>query len=112
MVLFTFPLLLAWSLAAVVAKAAIIRTGSTVLLNNVPYFIPPRSVAVLKLLPGRLNGNDFTPLTVIEVNEPTFDQAELQGQVQNYTAVDDVWQEGFLECMLYELSEKPFSLSR
>ena len=96
---YIFQLLLSWLSITILARASVSLTGSTVLLNDIPYFIPPKSIATLSFPFGSLNENSFTALTVVEVDKAKFSQADLNAKVQEYATKDDVWQESFLECM-------------
>jgi hypothetical protein len=83
-------------------KAAVSSTGFTVSLTDVPYFLPPTSVATILVtedLKTVFSANSpFVPFTVIK--STGYSAAELSSVVAKYLAEDDVFQTGFLEGML------------
>ena len=101
------PIILA--LVGVAKAASIVSTGSTLTLNGIPYYLPANPVATLKLSPGPLKSLPSTagliPLTVISTTSLSFNQADLDATIANFTAADDVFQAGFVE-------GKHFSMAR
>lgn len=80
-----------------VVAAALKATGSTVELNGIDYFVPPDSVGSFSAhsrVPT--SPHALAPLTVI-TTASVLDQASLNSIAADYTARDDVWQQGFLE---------------
>ncbi|KAK5180323.1 hypothetical protein LTR16_010520, partial [Cryomyces antarcticus] len=73
----------------------------TVNLNDVPYYIPPRSVGTLPanrgLIKAATSAGGLLPLTVISTTSFTYGSSDLAATVADYTASDDVFQDGFLE---------------
>ncbi|TKA76728.1 hypothetical protein B0A49_01173 [Cryomyces minteri] len=83
------------------AAATLSSTGITVTLNDVPYYIPPRSVGTLPankgLIEAATSAGGLLPLTVISTPSFTYGSSDLAATVASYTASDDVFQDGFLE---------------
>lgn len=78
-------------------SAAVASTGSTVTLNDVAYFLPPKVVATVSV--GNIwrlfDDVTFLPFTVVKGIDYTV--AELTRAIAKYLEEDDVFQEGFLE---------------
>ena len=78
--------------------------GSTVLLNEIPYYIPATSVTVLQLDSQAVNMvtavAGYIPLTVIDTSSLTFNAGDLHETITEYTTTDDVFQEGFIQSKL------------
>lgn len=78
-------------------------TGSTVILNDVPYYVPPTSVANLRIWGERLQTcasvAGLVPLTVVQTTSLTLSQTDFTAIITNYTSTDDVFQSAFLEGM-------------
>ena len=78
-----------------------ISTGMTVVLNDIPYYIPAAPVATVHISPNQLNAGSsaagLVPLTVVETTSLTFSQSDLETVISNYSASDDVFQTGFLQ---------------
>jgi len=86
------------------ASSAFTTTGSTVILNDIAYYIPGTSVATVNLNGGRIwpgwgfgnknnLGEGLVPMTVVS-GPSGFDA---QAVANALGAADDVWQSGFLE---------------
>jgi hypothetical protein len=77
-------------------------TGSTVELNGVPYYVPAMSVGTLTiakdLAKAVVSSGGLFPLTVIKTNSSTYGSADLSSTVDSFSASDDVFNQGFLEC--------------
>ena len=92
---------------AVIAFATVVtgaskKTGSTVEVDSIHYYVPPVSVSQLALGPEELklavsSGEDLIPLTVITKDFTTFDKDALKSLVDSYAAADDVFSPGFLQ---------------
>ena len=84
-----------------VRAASLVSTGSTLTLNGIPYYIPADPIATLRLSSGPLrslsSAAGLVPLTVISTTSLSFNQADLDATVANFTAADDVFQSGFVE---------------
>ena len=94
--------IVALALAIKVQATSFVSTGSTVMLNdNAYYYIPANPIANIKisssLLAAISSVAGLTPLTVISTPSLTFNQADLDVTIANYTASDDVFQPVFLE---------------
>lgn len=81
--------------------------GGTLILDGVPFFIPPAPVSQLPLsketqskeLIGSIGGRfplGLVPFSVISTNTSRFDDAALSRSVEGFKAVDDVWSPSFL----------------
>jgi len=104
---FASTLLAFLSILANPASSAFTTTGSTVILNDIAYYIPGTSVATVNLNGGRIwpgwgfggfsnknnLGEGLVPMTVVS-GPNGFDA---QGVASTLGANDDVWQSGFLE---------------
>lgn len=84
-------------------------TGSTVSLNGIPYYISGKPYASVpnfnsQSLAGThsvLGG--LVPVTVVSTGSVTFNLLELGQTVEGFGKTDDVWGEGFLSGMYFEL---------
>ena len=90
--------------AGAVQATAFVSTGSTVMLNGNAYYIPAQPVTSIhvssSLLTSMPSVAGLTPVTVISTTSLTFNQANLDAVVANYTATDDVFQPEFLQGLL------------
>ncbi|KAL3418189.1 glutamyl-tRNA amidotransferase [Phlyctema vagabunda] len=96
-------------LASLLASAALgntasSRTGSTLNVDGVFYYVPATPVSALKASPDQLKsaatyGEDLVPLTIIETSASSFDAAALQGVISSYEQEDDVFSSGFLQAI-------------
>ena len=75
------------------ASTQLVSTGQTLVLNNVPYYVPATAFTALnvKKLRGLPSADGLVPITVVGSS------ADLQATVQGYGQNDDVWSAGFLE---------------
>lgn len=81
-----------WLAAGV--QAAVSSTGFTVSLTDIDYFLPPKPVASITgcgEIKASFENGLFVPFTVVK-----------DGITASF-AEDDVWQEGFSECMFLYL---------
>lgn len=87
-------------------SATVASTGFTVSLGDVPYFLPPKVVATVKI-PQDVNNlfgtGMFVPLTVVK--SLGYGSIDLSGVAATYLEEDDVFQEGFLESMFASSEE-------
>ena len=94
-------LLLWFTLFSSTLAVSFVSTGSTVVLNGIPYYVPAKPVTTFSLRPEQLKSAaavaDLMPLTAIETSRLTFTQKDLDETVANFTAKDDVFQPGFLQ---------------
>ena len=85
----------------VVQAVLIVSTGSTLMLNRVPYYIPADPVTTLRVSPSVLkslpSAADLIPLTVISTPSLSFSQADLDAAVAIFSVADDVFQSSFVE---------------
>jgi len=80
--------------------AAFSSAGSTVILNNIYYYIPPDVITTLPMTKGlsaALTSGGFIPLTATSTSVPGFGVSDLSALVSNFSTIDDVFQNGFLE---------------
>lgn len=99
------PLLLHILVASFVRAVSFQSTGSTVILGNIPYFVPPFSVGLIgfdSLSSQVLSVNGLIPITIAG------DASRASQLVQDFTNSDDVFSEGFLQgiipCLSFELA--------
>jgi hypothetical protein len=82
------------------ACAAFSSAGSTVILNDIYYYIPPDVITMLPMTEGlsaALSSGGFIPLTAISTSVPGLGASDLSALVSNFSTIDDVFQNGFLE---------------
>ena len=83
-----------------IAYTAFSSTGSTVILNDIYYYIPPDVITILpttKGLSAALSSGGFIPLTATSTSVPEFGASDLSALISNFSTIDDVFQNGFLE---------------
>ena len=73
--------------------AELMSTGQTIVLNDVPYYVPAESLATISVrrFGGLSSAGGLVPVTVTESS------TNLQATVRGYGEMDDVWSKGFLE---------------
>ncbi|KAM0798757.1 glutamyl-tRNA amidotransferase [Usnea florida] len=77
-------------------------TGQTLVLNDVPYYLPAASFATLPFfasLKDAASAVGFVPVTVVELSTSDASQSGLEHVIDRFGA-DDVWNSGFLEAVL------------
>lgn len=82
-------------------------TGTTVSLNHAAYYVPPAAVATIplsKAFQSAVPAGSFMPLAVITTDSVAFSDEDLSKLASTWTAVDDVFQEGFLGGALISFS--------
>ncbi|TWU72696.1 hypothetical protein ED733_003806 [Metarhizium rileyi] len=81
------------------SEAGILLTGLTLRLENVPYYVPPRSIGVIPWhkQDSKGSGFDLAPITIVTKHSGTLGREELEDIVANFSSVDDVFQAGFLQ---------------
>lgn len=81
-------------------------TGSTVILNGIPYYIPATSAgSIPEFDPHILAGTKsvfggLVPVTVVEAPSVTFNLQNLKSTIKKYGKEDDVWGVAFLSGMV------------
>lgn len=79
-----------------VASTQLIGSGLSVVLNDIPYFISPFTAGYVSSGSSSLSAVSsiygFTPVTVVQ---ETVADTELSALFSNYSAADDVFQDGF-----------------
>ena len=81
--------------------ASLIFTGQTLLLNDIPYYVPATPLITLpssSLLANFASADGLVPVTVVALPTSNFSLSTLGAVVSGF-GVDDVWNEGFLEGM-------------
>ncbi|KDB21384.1 hypothetical protein H109_06682 [Trichophyton interdigitale MR816] len=73
-------------------------TGTTVILDNTHYYVPPD---VVGRIPGNATGDSgLHPISVISINASSaFDLHDLQARMKRFSLEDDVFQIGFAEAL-------------
>ncbi|KAK6610825.1 glutamyl-tRNA amidotransferase [Botrytis cinerea] len=90
------------------AGISISKTGTTVAVNGISYYVGIDPVATIQSKPSTA---DLVPLTVMKSSERSFTAASFKSLVTNYTAFDDVFNPGFLEAVHLVGSTNSSSLS-
>ena len=93
--LITFSL---FSLLDVVA-ASLTSTGQTLLLNDIPYYVPATpftTISPLTSLNTLYSASGLVPVTIVGVSASNSSLSNLESIINGFS-VDDVWNEGFLE---------------
>ena len=75
-------------------------TGQTLLLNDLPYYVPATPVAAistLKSLKKLPSDNALVPVTVVDLSASNSSLSTLEAIIASFGVDDDVWNEGFLE---------------
>ncbi|MCJ1309334.1 hypothetical protein MMC25_002993 [Agyrium rufum] len=89
--------------AGLAAASNLVSTGSTLTVNDIPYYVPAAPLTTLSVRNGLLrslpSAAGFVPLTVISTTSLTFSQASLESVISNFTASDDVFQSAFAEAV-------------
>ena len=75
--------------------AFLVSTGQTLLLNDVPYYVPAKAFTTVSL-PSTKSLNALIPVTVVGVSLTNSSQGTLETIIDAFGA-DDVWNEAFLE---------------
>jgi hypothetical protein len=87
--------------SVITASASISPAGETLVVRGISYYVAPEAVSVIDTSAETLNSasssGDLIPLTVIEDKSGSFTAATFSSIVENYTAIDDVFNTGFLE---------------
>jgi hypothetical protein len=83
------------------AASYIIPTGSTIILNDIPYYISPRTVDHISVRSNVLDGIDgvfgFVPVTILAPGTQLGDLADV---FTTWKRIDDVFQPGFAQLLL------------
>lgn len=92
--------------------ASLMFTGQTLLLNDIPYYVPATPLITLpsfSFLPKFDSADGLVPVTVVALptSNPTLSSL---GAVVSGFGADDVWNEGFLEGMFSD--ESPVVLNK
>ncbi|KAF2091894.1 glutamyl-tRNA amidotransferase [Saccharata proteae CBS 121410] len=77
-------------------------TGSTVTLNGIPYFVPPTPVDFISIEPSQYDSIGLRPITIVSTDDKGFSASKFSDLLANWTASDDVFQDGFLETIFLQ----------
>ncbi|GAB7349943.1 hypothetical protein MBLNU459_g0640t1 [Dothideomycetes sp. NU459] len=87
-------------------------TGQTVQLDGLPFYVHPDVVATLpsstKLQQAAVKAGGLLPLTVVSTSTLTYNASSFDQLVSSYTAVDDVFTQGFLEAVYVQYVNVPY----
>ena len=95
-----------YSLADFTSAFNFTSTGSTVILNDIPYYVPGTPVgSIPDFNPQILTGTKsvfggLVPVTVVETTSVTFNLQNLKATVKDFGTKDDVWGIAFLSGMI------------
>lgn len=79
-----------------VTAATLVSTGSTLIFNDIYYFVSPYSVGTISL-PSLSNAVSIAGLMPITVISEPVTATSFSALISNYTSTDDVFQLGFLQ---------------
>ncbi|KAI9710698.1 MAG: hypothetical protein M1820_002531 [Bogoriella megaspora] len=99
---------------SLVSAVSLSSTGTTVELNGIPYYVPAQSVGKLQIdrnFPTTSSAG-LLALTVIQTNSSSYKSIDLQSTIDSFTAVDDVFQTGFLQSVHIEQGNSSSKLKR
>jgi hypothetical protein len=89
---------------AAAASATVSSSGQTLVVNGINYYAAPEAVTIISATADMLTsasrgtGIDLIPLTVMVDSSSQFTTDVFRTLVSNYTASDDVFNIGFLQC--------------
>lgn len=89
------------------SAAALISTGQTLLLDDIPYYLPPLPYTKVSFLPPLVSVAStagLVPVTVVAASATNSSQGTLQSIIDGFGS-DDVWSQGFLEGKWVKSSE-------
>lgn len=80
-----------------------VDAGKTVIVGGIAYYASPEVVSIIDATQDQLKralttGQDLIPLTVISDSSSSFTVEVFRQIVGNYSKVDDVFNNGFLQC--------------
>ena len=76
--------------------AVLTYTGQTLLLDDIPYYLPPLPYTAVNVLPSLSSEARFMPVTVIGASATSASHSMIESIIDGFST-DDVWNEGFLE---------------
>lgn len=81
------------------AQATLKNTGTTVVLNEIPYYVSPDSIATMSIYGafGRAKSTGLLPMTVFTASVAYYTESDMNATVTKYLADDDVFQTEFLD---------------
>jgi hypothetical protein len=85
------------------AQGQSVDAGKTVIVGGIAYYAAPEVVSIIDATQDQLRralttGQDLIPLTVISDSSSSFTVDVFRQTVGNYSKVDDVFNNGFLQC--------------
>jgi hypothetical protein len=106
-----FKLLLVSLGSSALVNAAITKSGSTVNVDGIFYYVLATSVSKLGLSSDQLKAaaapeEDLIPLTVMRGDFATFDAGTFQTNVNTFVSGDDVFGTGFLQGMTFSIGRR------
>lgn len=73
-------------------------TGQTVILNEIPYYVPAVPITTLPAIASIAAPGSLAPVTVVGNSDATINTSSSDlGSIIEVFKADDVWNEGFLE---------------
>jgi len=85
--------------------ATLTNTGFTVNLNGLSYYVPPTPIATIGV-PRPFEDDVFSPITVVTVPDVTVGSSYIASILANFTATDDVYQDGFSDYIYAQTTDK------
>jgi len=82
------------------AATVLTSTGQTLLLNEIPYYVPATpfaTVPMLSSLQTLSSAGGLKPVTVVRLSASNNNLSSLESIIDGFGTGDDVWNEGFLE---------------
>ena len=100
----TLAAILNWAIVSILlashlTTAVLTFTGQTLLLDGIPYYVPPTPYTQVSLpttLKSATSANGLVPVTVVGVSTTNSSLGAIEGIIDGF-ASDDVWNPGFLE---------------
>jgi len=82
------------------AATVLTSTGQTLLLNEIPYYVPATPFATVPVLSSSKTlspAGGLVPATVVRLSASNGKLSSLESIIDEFGTGDDVWNEGFLE---------------
>jgi len=103
---------------AAVASATVSSAGQTLVVDGISYYAAPEAVTIISATADMLTSasrgtdTDLVPLTVMVDSSRQFTTDVFRSIVSNYTALDDVFNTGFLQGTFFESSPRNSNISQ
>ena len=94
------PALVSCILSIRLTAAALTSTGQTLLLDDIPYYVPATPYTKVSGFPSlkpATSANGLVPVTVLGLPSTDGSLTTIQSIIAGFSAVDDVWSQGFLD---------------